>query len=71
MNKETKEQKATVDMLARKGFRVDRVFDCSDEPYVFVCMSRKRRYITHLAQVEYDGSVNGQSAREFLASFKK
>lgn len=72
MDEETQEQRATVDLLAKEGFTVTRV--CNNyggEPGVFVLMSRKRGYTTHLAQVEADGSVNGGDVKGFIASLKK
>jgi hypothetical protein len=71
MANETIEQSKVVDRLAKKGFTVSRIIR-GNEPETVAVLMRKRpnSHTTLLAEVEADGSVNGQTVAEFLRRAK-
>lgn len=64
---ETDVQKRVVDRLVKKGFEVNGTIS-GNEPGTIAVMLRNKpnRHTTILAEVEADGTVNGEAIDEFL-----
>lgn len=64
---ETAIQQQVVNQLARKGFRVTNTIAGYEPETIAVLMSKRpTRYTILMAEVEADGTVNGQTATDFL-----
>jgi hypothetical protein len=67
-------QNDTVTQLAKRGFIVNRVDEADEDGYQqAVCFMSKRisKFQTFYAEVDEDGSVNGQSLGIFLNGIKR
>jgi len=63
---ETEIQRTIVNKLVKKGFRVN-AYTAGIEPDTqAVLLSKKRGTTTWMAEVEADGTVNGQSFQKFM-----
>lgn len=70
----TPAQEAAELRLVKAGFRVTKVtfqYDELPSEGALIFMSRHRSYSMHLATVEPDGKVNGESVKDYLESFTK